>query len=258
MNQNNDPFSLGNQLPGDTFRIINEERLRELIAKINDKSLPLEVRDDAKNYLMLAYSRMIYGEIFRLTGGKIGVEDRQTANFNSAFGFLKEKMSEMAEKTEAGGFSLKAAIVTRLRGWAFDKFDRVQAQKRGGKATHVPANDAENLDDGQNWPDEELMKEETLAKIKADVFEAVSKLEGLEQKVVISRFTVDGIDMLSIRDTAELLGEGLVDVDNAWRRARDKLRKWLDDPRRDDESSATITFPLERQLEFPESGAGEG
>lgn len=131
--RNDDPSSFGNQLPRPEFDPLDRVTLIGLIRKINDKSQSLEERDDAKNRLLLAHARLIYGRVFGLTGGRIGINDRQSELFDDAFAYLKERFSEMAESAERKTHSLSTVVCKRLEGWFGDKIRHADGQtlKRG-------------------------------------------------------------------------------------------------------------------------------
>jgi RNA polymerase sigma factor (sigma-70 family) len=205
----------------------SHERLNELIHKINDKSLPWPERDAAKNELLLAQANFIWSEVFQLTGGQVGI-NRQSDLFDSVFVHLKERASKIAEAVEDHGVSLLTAVAKRVEGWVVDKIRRSDGQTliRGKGREKEPVTALDTAADRVPPPDEEVIREETLAQIKADVFSAVADLDGVEQVVILSYFGFDGPEM-SMREVADSLGISLADAHNALRRARDKLRRWL-------------------------------
>jgi len=240
-----DPHAFGNQLSRLEFDLLDRETLIGLIRKINDKSQSLEERDDAKNRLLLAHARLIYGRVFGLTGGRIGIDDRQSELFDDAFAYLKERFSEMADAVETRGISLTTVVSQRLVGWVGDKIRRSDGRtlKRGKNQEHEPvagltdAKGAErrpyegmiretlkrgknqekepvtalaDAEGGERRPDEEMIREETLAIIKANVFDAVAELDGLEQTVIVCRFAFNGGDELLMQEVADLLGMTLI------------------------------------------------
>lgn len=224
------PNSFGKQLSRPEFEPLDRETLKGLIRKINDKSQSVEERDDAKNRLLLAHARLIYGRVFDLTDGRIGINDRQSELFDDAFVYLKERFSEVADSTERG-ISLTSVVCERLVGWFGDKIRRADGQtlKRGKGRNHEPVTALAEVEGVETWPEENLIREETLAIIKANVFDAVAELEWPDQLVVISRFGLGGGDELSMNEVATLLGMTLNTVKTTYRRAADKLKKWLTD-----------------------------
>jgi DNA-directed RNA polymerase specialized sigma24 family protein len=208
----------------------DRERLTELVHKINDKSLPWPERDAAKNELLLAQANFIWSKVFRLTGGRVGIDDRQTELFDSAFAYLKERASKIAAAVEDHGLSLLTAVAKRLEGWAVDKIRRSdgQTQIRGKGREKQPVTALDAAEAHAPPPDEEVISEEALAQIKAAVFSAVAELDGVEQAVILSYFGLDGPEM-SMREVADWLEIPLSDAHNARRRAQDKLRRWLKD-----------------------------
>lgn len=228
----NDPLHFGQRLRSPEFDILSLDELRDLIGKINDKSLKWEERDDAKNRLLLAHARLIYGKVFSMTGGRIGIDDCQTELFDSAAGYIKERLSEIAIVGEKGFGYLNKAVMIRLGGWANDKIRRSDGKSlKRGKGQTISSGDALMADvpSHDQGVDDELIREETLSIIKANVFEAVAKLDDLEQSVVMCRFGLQKGDELTETEIADLLGQSRVDVQNAYRRAKDKLKKWLAD-----------------------------
>jgi len=229
---NDDPSAFGKKLPRPEFDLLDRETLKELIRKINDKSLSWEERDDAKNRLLLAHVRLIYGKVFGLTGGKIGIDDRQSELLDSAVAYLKERLSEMADAVVTDGFSLTTVVSKRLVGWFGDKIRRSDGQtlKRGKNQKQEPVTALADAKGAERLPVEEMIREETLAimaSIKAHVFQAVEDLDGLEHVAIVSHYGLEGGGELSLNEVAELIGESLRDVTNAHRRAIDKLKKWL-------------------------------
>jgi DNA-directed RNA polymerase specialized sigma24 family protein len=227
--ENNAPF--GQPTP-------DRERLNELIRKINDKSLPWTERDAAKNELLLAWANFIWSRVFRRTGGRVGIDDRQSELFDSAFAYLKERASKIAEAVEGHGFSLLTAVAKRLEGWAVDKIRRSDGQTliRGKGREKEPVTTLDVAEGHSATPDEEVVREETLAQIKAAVFSAVAELDGVEQAVILSYFGLDGPEM-SMREVADSQVISLSEANNARRRAQNKLRRWLKehDPNKSDD-----------------------
>lgn len=208
----------------------DRDRLNELIHKINDKSLSWPDRDAAKNELLLAQANFIWARVFRLTGGHVGIDDRQSELFDSAFAYLKERASKIAEVVEDQGLSLLTVVAKRLQGWAVDKIRRSDGQTliRGRGREKEPISALDTSDGHAPAPDEEAIREESLAQIKAAVFGAVAELDGIEQAVILSCFGLDGPAM-SIREVADSQSISLAEAHNARRRAQDKLRRWLSD-----------------------------
>lgn len=232
MNEPSDSkFRFRNQLSRPEFDILDNETVKALICAISDKSLPLQERDEAKNKLLLGHVRLIYLIAFEQTGGKIGINDWQSELFDSAAGYVKERLSNIADAVQNKGVSLQTAVIKRLAGWAADKIRRADRQtlKRGKGTQHVAMEGVDAPELVPSAADQEAIREETLSLIKANVFQAVTELQGLEQIVVMSRFGFNDNDELSLKEVSELLDVPLTDVHNAYRRAKDKLRNWLAD-----------------------------
>lgn len=204
------------------------DRIEELLRTISDKSIDLTKRDDAKNELLLAQARFIWSKVFQLTGGRIGIDDRQTELFDSAFGYLKERASTIAETASTSGLSLLTVVATRLKGWAVDKIRRSDGQSlaRGKGMEKQSAEVIEWSEGTEEMSVETVMHEETLAQIKTAVFGAVAQLTDVEQAVVVSYFGLGRAEM-TMRDIAQSLNISLREAQNARRRAEYKLKQWL-------------------------------
>lgn len=216
----------------------DHERLRELIRQIHDKSSPSSERDLAKNELLLAHENFIRYKVLGLTDGRIGINDRLTEQFDSAFIHLKERASQIAEAVKVHDVSLLTAIAVRLEGWAKDKIRRSDGKtlKRGKGRKKEPVTALEVIQGGVLPPDEEVMRQQTLAQIRADIRSAIAEMDDLEVAVLLSYFGFDGPE-LSMREVADLQGVSLAEANNALRRVRYKLRQWLreHDPHKSDE-----------------------
>lgn len=216
----------------------DHEQLHELIRKINDKSLPSSERDTAKNELLLAHTKFIWSRVFGLTGGRVGINDRQTELFDSAFAYLKERASKIAEAVEVHNLSLLTVVAERLKGWAGDKIRRSDGQslKRGKGRKKEPVTALEAAEGAVLPPDEEVMRQQTLVQIKADISSAAAEMDSVELAVMLSAFGLDGPE-LSMREVADLHEISLADANNAIRRVRYKLKQWLKehDPYKSDE-----------------------
>lgn len=175
---------------------------------------------------------------FPTTGGRVGIDDRQSELFDSAFAYLKERASKIAEAVEDHGFSLLTAVAKRLEGWAVDKIRRSDGQTliRGKGREKEPVTTLDVAEGHSATPDEEVVREETLAQIKAAVFSAVAELDCVEQAVILSYFGLDGPEM-SMREVADSQVISLSEANNARRRAQNKLRRWLKehDPNKSDD-----------------------
>jgi len=209
-------------------RTLCRERLCELICMINDKSLPWAERDCAKNELLLAQADFIWSKVHQRTGGRVGIADRQTELYDSAFAYLKERASNIAEAVEDHGVSLLSAVSKRLEGWAVGKIRRKQTLFRGGGNKNKPASALDAAEVHTLPPDEEAIYVEWLAQIKAAVFSAVVALDDVEQVVILSYFGFGGPEM-TMREVADSRGIPLSEAHKARRRAKYKLRQWLKD-----------------------------
>lgn len=207
----------------------DNERIRNLIHRINDKSLPLDDRDAAKNELLMMQVNFIFARVFRLTGGKVGINDRPTELFDSAFAYLKQRASNIAKSVEDQELSLEVVVSQRLIGWASDKIRRsdLQTLTTGKGRKMEPVAVLEDAAAATLSPDEEVIREEGLAQIKSAVFSAVADLTSIEHAVIASYFGLNGKSELSMREVADELGITLADAHNARRRAQYKLKEWL-------------------------------
>ena len=204
-------------------------RTRELLRIVNDKSRPCRERDEAKNELVLDMVHRFRGKLFDLTGGKIGIADRQTELENSAFAYLKLRATKVAEEIEVDQLPLAHVVAKWLRSWAVDKIRQADGNslKRAKGKQKRPVSEIANAAGDDRSPPDQLICKETAAQIKAALFSAVAELDDIEHAVILSYYGLDDRPELTMREVADELNIPLSMANNALRRAKAKLRAWL-------------------------------
>lgn len=213
----------------DSDETVSIEQIAEWVRIISDKMLPDHVRTEAKNAIVMAHEKFIAKRVWGRTKGSIGLDTINDLQ-NSAYARLLESASNIAGQADDVS-SLLSAIAQRIKTWAADKIRHKNTKKRGGGREQEHVELEYQTDDSQTAPDEEAARREYLEfqeQLKADVIEAISQLDDLESTVILSYFGIDG-PSLSLRTIADQEDVPFADVNNAKRRAIDKLRKWLKD-----------------------------
>lgn len=205
---------------------VSKEQVAEWVRIINDKTLPEQVRREAKNAMVMAQKTFIGKRVWRWTAGSIGLDTIHDLQ-NSAYAMLLDSASNIAGQADDVS-SLLSAIALRIKTWAADKIRHKNRVKRGGGREREHLEFDNQTDDSLAAPDEEAAHREFLELLGVSVNEAISQLDDLESSVILSFFGIDG-PKLSLREIADLRQRTFVDVDNAKRRAIEKLRKWLKD-----------------------------
>ena len=212
----------------------NKELKRETaeLLKIVANSLHAKsIREAAKRELVLKLVRRFKAKILRLTDGKIGINDRLTELENSAYMYLFDRATDIAESVEDDQLPLAGIVSLRLKSWAVDKMRKGDGNSlKRGKAMNRKSNfEFHEVPHAGNPIDQDVISRETQERIHIAITEAVEGLAPLEQAVVLSYFGLDNQPELSMREVTESLGISVADGSRLWRKARRKLREQLSD-----------------------------
>ena len=208
---------------------VTEERLQELLETINNKSLDDGLRNAAKHELLLAHTDFIWRRVFGRTTGKIGIDDRQSELFDSAYAYLHGRASDIARRADDSEDTFEQIIAQRIKGWYGDKIRKSDGlSKKRGKCFQKQSSDAlENVIVNTNSAEEEAIQAETFELIHDAINEALKVLDELEVFVALSYVGKNG-PAVSLRKIADLRNIPYIEVQKVWRRARDKMRKLLE------------------------------
>lgn len=213
----------------DNFADDMRDKLRSILCQSASTSAGASSRDHLKDELVLLMVQRFRGRIFNLTGGKVGIDDRLTSLQNSAFMYLRERATQIAMELDSHSSPLVPVVLRWLDRWAKDKIrksDGVTLKRgKGKKAVPMPT-DLQLQGSGASVLDDVILNE-TTEQIQQAISNAVSCLERIERLVVLSYLGLEGQPELTMREVANCLEIPLPIASNAYRRAREKLKKRL-------------------------------
>lgn len=202
----------------------DEDQVKDSLSILANGSATAPERDAAKNMLILAVVKDFRPKILKASGGRIGIDDATADLTNSAFIYLRDRASKIADEVNVLKFPITAVVAKWIQCWAIDKIRRATAAKRGGNKQHLPIDDWDDLLSRQSEAERSVLQAELDDQLTAAVQRALLQLDDVESAVCVCRTgigrTGEGLSMADIAAELELPhGE----ISRAWRRAKRKL-----------------------------------
>ena len=205
---------LRRQLAKEIFEPLTSNEALELARIVTDNTNPEKMRQEAKDRLVCGNARWVFLIMSRKVGSKLGVNDQETALFNSVIEDVVREISGLANGAITSNAKFSTVISNLVESRLKDKIRRHMAQKRR-EPSRV------GIEYAETWAADTELKNIDLADL---VKVALERLDENEYVVVTSILGLGEFEMVSQGQLAKAMGLPAHRIQYLFSKAKKKLR----------------------------------